>query len=121
MTFVTPGCCEVVRARIIVHERGALSEEINREDAHIDRSSSPPPWRRCDGREQSVYIGAVRLDANAQRLRGGEIMIRRFRFWVAVGFVTIAGVAPLRAQYAPVPDAYSVTETNAMFGAPETL
>jgi hypothetical protein len=41
--------------------------------------------------------------------------------WLVIGFVAVLGAAPLRAQYSPVPDAYSVTETNAMFGAPETL
>ncbi|MGC1187747.1 MAG: hypothetical protein WA871_10175 [Candidatus Acidiferrales bacterium] len=40
---------------------------------------------------------------------------------LALGFFVIAGAAPLRAQYAPAPETYTVTETNAMFGPSETM
>jgi hypothetical protein len=43
------------------------------------------------------------------------------RLWLAFAFVAFVGVSPLRAQYAPAPDAYTLTETSAMAGPGETM
>jgi hypothetical protein len=48
--------------------------------------------------------------------------IRYSGLWLALGLLSIVGAAPLRAQYAPAPDVYTVKEISAMMGGPgETL
>jgi hypothetical protein len=48
--------------------------------------------------------------------------IRLVRLWLAIGFLAVAAAAPVRAQYAPAPDVYTVKEISAMMGGPgETL
>jgi hypothetical protein len=48
--------------------------------------------------------------------------IRYSGLWLALGLLCVVGAAPLRAQYAPAPDVYTVKEISAMMGGPgETL
>jgi|HubBroStandDraft_1064217.scaffolds.fasta_scaffold33503_2 hypothetical protein len=48
--------------------------------------------------------------------------IRHCGLWLALGLLSVGGAAPLRAQYAPAPDVYTVKEISAMMGGPgETM
>ncbi|MGB6431577.1 MAG: hypothetical protein WBF06_13405, partial [Candidatus Acidiferrales bacterium] len=46
---------------------------------------------------------------------------RQILLSLVLAFVTLVGVSPLCAQYAPAPDVYTVTETTAMMGPGETM
>jgi hypothetical protein len=52
---------------------------------------------------------------------GSEMLLRYVRLWLAFAFVALVGVSPLRAQYAPAPEIYTVTETSSMMGPGETM